>query len=82
MPRRLPRNVQSADLAKRLRRALGYEISRQEGSHVRMATMRDGWHPVTLPLGKLRIGTFNAILADIARHHRLSRDELLKLLGF
>jgi predicted RNA binding protein YcfA (HicA-like mRNA interferase family) len=45
---RIPRDLSGADLIKRLER-LGYEISRQTGSHVRLTSRRDGEHHVTVP---------------------------------
>lgn len=74
---RLPRDISGADLVKALR-VLGYEISRQTGSHLRLTTSENGTHHVTIPNhSPLRIGTFAAILDDIANHFEISRQELL-----
>ena len=74
---RLPRDISGADLVKALR-ILGYEISRQTGSHLRLTTSENGTHHVTIPNhSPLRIGTFAAILDDIANHFEISRQELL-----
>ena len=74
---RLQRNVSGADLVKALR-VLGYEISRQTGSHIRLTTDENGTHHVTLPNhNPLKIGTFAAILDDIAEHFKINRQELL-----
>ncbi len=74
---RLPRDVSGVDLACALRR-LGYEITRQTGSHLRLTTSENGTHHVTIPNhNPLRIGTFAAILDDIAGHFGISRQELL-----
>jgi predicted RNA binding protein YcfA (HicA-like mRNA interferase family) len=74
---RLPRDISGADLIKSLR-ALGYEITRQTGSHIRLTTDEGGTHHVTIPNhNPLRIGTFAAILDDVAEHFRISRQELL-----
>jgi predicted RNA binding protein YcfA (HicA-like mRNA interferase family) len=44
---KLPRDVSGADLAKRLGR-LGYEVTRQTGSHLRLTTTERGQHHVTI----------------------------------
>jgi len=74
---RLPRDISGADLVKALR-ILGYQITRQTGSHLRLTTSENGTHHVTIPNhSPLRIGTFAAILDDIANHFEISRQELL-----
>ena len=79
---RLPRDLSGNDLAKALE-SLGYAVSRQTGSHMRLTTRRDGENHVTIPRhDSLRVGTLAAILADISQHHRLTRGQLLqKLFG-
>lgn len=74
---RLPRDVSGDVLANALR-ALGYQRSRQDGSHIRLTTDERGEHHVTIPRHKtLKPGTLSAILADVQEHFELSRDELL-----
>ena len=74
---RLPRDLSGNDLAQVLRR-FGYSITRQTGSHLRLTTLQHGEHHVTIPHhSPLRIGTLSAILADVARHFEISRDQLL-----
>lgn len=73
---RLPRNITGDDLAKALRR-LGYEVTRQTGSHMRLTTARNGEHHVTVPRhNPLRVGTLGGILSDVAGHFCTSRDEI------
>lgn len=75
---KLPRDISGLLLAKALK-ALGYEITRQSGSHIRLTTAVNGEHHITIPAhDPLKIGTLAGILADIARHHESSRDELLR----
>lgn len=77
---RLPRDVSGEELAGALH-ALGYERSRQTGSHVRLTTTRGGEHHITVPKhDPLRVGTLAGILAEVARHHNLEREELVRLL--
>jgi predicted RNA binding protein YcfA (HicA-like mRNA interferase family) len=63
---KLPRDVSGADLAKRLGR-LGYEVTRQSGSHLRLTTSERGQHHVTIPNhDSLKMGTLAGILNDVA----------------
>ena len=74
---KLPRDLSGAQLAKALAR-VGYSATRQTGSHLRLTTASPSEHHVTIPLhDPLRVGTLAAILADIAAHQEISRDELL-----
>jgi len=74
---RLPRDLSGNDLAQALRQ-LGYSITRQTGSHLRLTTLQHGEHHVTIPHhSPLRIGTLSAILVDVATHFEISRDQLL-----
>ena len=75
---RVPRNLSSGDLIKVLK-TLGYQVTRQAGSHIRLTTNQHGQHHITVPRQKsLRIGTLAAILGDVAIHFKLSREELYK----
>ncbi len=77
---KLPRDLCGAQLAKSLAR-IGYRTTRQTGSHLRLTTAAPSEHHVTIPVhDPLKVGTLAAILADIAAHQEMSRDELLKLL--
>jgi predicted RNA binding protein YcfA (HicA-like mRNA interferase family) len=79
---RLPRDISGNQLAKHLS-SFGYEITRQTGSHIRLTTRKEGEHHITVPQhNPLRVGTLSAILAEVAEHLDLSRDELvIKLFG-
>jgi predicted RNA binding protein YcfA (HicA-like mRNA interferase family) len=75
---RLPRDLSWEDLVKALAR-LGYTVTRQTGSHLRLTTQREGEHHVTVPRHQsLRVGTLSAILNDVAAHVGMSRQELLE----
>ena len=77
---KLPRDVSGDRLAKALR-VLGYEITRQTGSHFRLTTNKLGEHHVTIPRhDPIRIGTFAGILDDVADHFELSREDLVRKL--
>lgn len=76
---RIPRDLDGSRLIKRLRK-LGYEPTRQSGSHVRLTRRSEsGDHHVTVPLhSPLRVGTLNAILGDVAAHLGMSKDALIR----
>ena len=77
---RLPRDLSGSDLVKALS-VLGYRVTRQSGSHIRLTTSESGGHHITVPKhDSLRVGTLSAILADVARHFGLSRDQLARRL--
>jgi predicted RNA binding protein YcfA (HicA-like mRNA interferase family) len=70
---RLPRDLSGDGLAKVLG-SLGYNITRQTGSHLRLTTTERGEHHVTIPRhDSLRIGT----LSDVAEHFGISRDDVV-----
>ena len=79
---KLPRNLSGAQLIKALEK-LGYQPTRQAGSHVRLTSLLSKEHHLTIPLhDPLRIGTLAAILADVAIHHGMTREAIIiKLFG-
>ncbi len=77
---KLPRDLTGLQLIKNLE-LLGYLITRQTGSHIRVTTLQDGEHHLTIPAhNPLKTGTLSAILNDVAQHFNLTRDELLSRL--
>ncbi len=77
---RLPRDLSGDELIKVLA-ALGYQPTRRAGSHVRLTTQEGGEHHVTVPLhSPLKIGTLAGILAAVAAHLNLTRDQLVERL--
>lgn len=73
---RLPRDISGADLARRLEK-LGYRVTRQTGSHMRLTFAQSPEHHVTVPAhDSLRVGTLAGILQAVAERLGLSRDEL------
>jgi predicted RNA binding protein YcfA (HicA-like mRNA interferase family) len=60
---------------------LGYETTRQKGSHIRVTTQRDGENHEVIPHHhSIKAGTLASILKQIAAHHRLTVDELIRML--
>ena len=74
---RVPADLSGAELARALR-AFGYEIVRQDGSHMRLTTHQNGQHHLTIPNHRaLKQGTLRSILKLAAAHHRLSVEMLI-----
>ena len=72
----LPRNLSGKDLIKLLSK-LGYEQTRQVGSHIRLTTTQKGAHHTTIPNhNPLKLGTLSGILKDIGQHFGMTRDEV------
>ena len=61
---------------------MGYELVRQEGSHIRLSTKLNGEHHVTIPNHKpLKTGTLvRGVLKPVAAHHGLTVEQLLEKL--
>ena len=77
-----PRDLSGAELAKALRK-LGYTITRQTGSHLRITTQEGGEHHEVIPNhSPIKIGTLKSILRNVATHHRTTVAELLARLEF
>ncbi len=77
---KLPREVSAETLVKALR-VLGYVVTRQKGSHIRVTTQIGGEHHEVVPQhNPIRIGTLHSILKSIAQHHQMSVEELVRRL--
>jgi len=47
-----------------------------------LTTQRNGEHHITIPLhDPLRVGTLASVLAEVADHHQLDRDEIIRLVA-
>ena len=74
---KLPRDLSGTEVAKALGR-IGYRVSRQTGSHIRLTTDLPTQHHVTIPAhDPLKLGTLSAILGGVAAHQKIDRDILL-----
>ena len=78
---KIPRDISGKVIIKKLKK-LGYEQTRQSGSHIRLTVNIKGEeHHITIPNhNPIKIGTLNNILKDIALHHNKSKDEIIKTL--
>ncbi len=79
---KLPRNISAQELIRSLQK-LGYSVSRQKGSHIRLTTVSNGEHHITIPNhNPLKIGTLSSIIGDVAIHFKQSKEEIAeKLFG-
>lgn len=74
---KIPRDLTGRELIKKLR-ILGYDQTRQVGSHIRLTTLQNGTHHITiLNHDPLKLGTLSSILSEVAAHFNLSKDELI-----
>ncbi len=77
----LPRDLSGQKLIKLLR-FLGYEQTRQVGSHIRLTTARNGTHHVTIPNhNPIKLGTLSGILKDIGQHFGKPKDEIWEMIN-
>ena len=77
---KLPRDVDGPRLVKALS-VLGYQATRQKGSHIRVTTQQDGDNHEVIPFHHpIKAGTLASILKRVAAHHGMSVDELLSML--
>jgi predicted RNA binding protein YcfA (HicA-like mRNA interferase family) len=75
---KIPRNISGVTLAKRLEK-LGYTITRQSGSHIRLSTQLSGEHHITIPRhDPLKVGTLSSIINAVAGHFLITKEDLIK----
>ncbi|MFM7485509.1 MAG: type II toxin-antitoxin system HicA family toxin [Cytophagales bacterium] len=73
---KLPRDVSGSEFAKLLKK-LGYTVTRQTGSHIRLTTEQNGQHHITIPNHRsIRIGTLASIISEIAEHFKKTKEEI------
>jgi predicted RNA binding protein YcfA (HicA-like mRNA interferase family) len=76
---KLPRDLSGEELVRHLCRGWEYERVHQVGSHVILQTEQPRHHRIAIPAHTpLRIGTLNAILAAVAAHKGVSKEEILR----
>ena len=74
---KIPRDLSGADLIKALG-ILGYVVTRQQGSHLRITTQQHGEHHEVVPNHRpIKLGTLQSILRNVARHHGMTVQELI-----
>jgi hypothetical protein len=63
-------------------RKLGYVITRQSSSYLRVTTQAGGQHQEFIPnYSPIKIGTLKSILRNVAADHPMSVPEVLELLN-
>lgn len=78
---RLARDISGAALAKGLAR-VGYVVTRQTGSHIRLSLPAEPQHHVTIPAHpSLKVGTLAAVLNEVAQRLQIDRQTLLDRIG-
>jgi predicted RNA binding protein YcfA (HicA-like mRNA interferase family) len=76
---KLPRDLSGEDLIKHVCKQWGYRRVHQVGSHVILQTEQPAHHRIAIPAHTpLRLGTLNAILAAIASHKGVSKEDVLR----
>ena len=79
---RLSRDESGSSLIKKFSK-LGYSVSRQKGSHIRLTRTFEGQeYHITIPNhDPIKIGLLAKILNDVAQQLGISKDELINLLN-
>lgn len=79
---KIPRDISAPELIRALR-LLGYQATRQDGSHIRLTTNVEGTHHITIPNHRpLKTGTLlGGVLKPVAAHHQMTVAELLNKIG-
>ncbi len=76
---KLPRDLSGQALVKHLVRHWRYEQIHQVGSHIILQTQHPTPHRIAVPAhNPLRIGTLNSVLAAVAAHKNVAKEEILK----
>lgn len=78
---KLPRDISGEALARALGK-LGYAVTRQTGSHIRLTRSEsEGVHHLTVPRHReLKMGTLSRIVKDVGQHLSLSPEEMFRKL--
>ncbi|MCX7030577.1 MAG: type II toxin-antitoxin system HicA family toxin [Spirochaetes bacterium] len=78
---KIPRDLSGRSLVHVLVRELGYRLVHESGSHLVLQTNLPTSHRIAIPdHGNLRIGTLNSIITAVARHKRMTKDDILGML--
>lgn len=74
---KIPRDVSGQDLISILTK-LGYEVTKQTGSHIRLTSMLNGKHHITIPNhDPVKVGALNSIINDIENHKKIDKMTLI-----
>jgi predicted RNA binding protein YcfA (HicA-like mRNA interferase family) len=74
---KLPRNISARELVKSFGK-IGYEVSRQRGSHTRLTCSFPKEHHITIPNhDPIKIGTLSAVLSEVATTRNQTKEGLI-----
>jgi predicted RNA binding protein YcfA (HicA-like mRNA interferase family) len=60
---------------------MGYQVTRQSGSHIRLTTHDHGEHHLTVPNhDPIKVGTLSGILGEAAFHFQMTREQAIERL--
>ncbi len=77
---KIPRNISGKELVKALK-VYGYEVVRQNGSHILITTENNGQHHLAIPNhNPIKIGTLNGIINRVAIHFNINKQEVFEKL--
>ena len=75
-----PQDVSGKELIKTLK-VFGYEVVRQNGSHIMITTLQQGEHHLAIPNhNPLKVGTLNGIFSNVAIHFQLTKEQVIRRL--
>jgi predicted RNA binding protein YcfA (HicA-like mRNA interferase family) len=76
---KLPRDLSGESLVRHLCKRWDYQQVHQVGSHIILQTEQPTSQRIAVPAhSSLRIGTLNAILASVAAHKNVAKEEVLR----
>jgi predicted RNA binding protein YcfA (HicA-like mRNA interferase family) len=76
---KLPRDLSGQSLIKHLSKHWGYQQIHQVGSHIILQTQQPTPHRIAIPArNPLKIGALNAILAAVAAHKNVAKEDILR----
>ncbi len=74
---KIPRNISGKEIIKALK-VFGYEVIRQNGSHIMVTSKRNGEHHLVIPNhNPIKVGTLNGIISQVAQHFQITKEEVL-----
>jgi predicted RNA binding protein YcfA (HicA-like mRNA interferase family) len=74
---KVPRNISGKEIIKALK-VFGYEVVRQNGSHIMVTSKRNGEHHLVIPNhNPIKVGTLNGIISQVAQHFQIKKEEVL-----
>ena len=78
---KIPRDISADKLIKSLNK-LGYKITRQRGSHIRLTFELDNKkHNITIPNhNTIKIGTLNNIINDLSEFHKIEKQKIILII--